>query len=675
MIIDREALVRKYNPHLDNVDLNSPLTLGNGSFAFTADVTGFQTLFDDYKEACPLLTMADWGWHTIPSENGERYTLSDLEMTEYRQGDRPVSYPVEATSENKKVYKWLRENPHRLNLARVRLLLDGEVVSKEQITGIDQTLDMYTGVLYSKFKLCEKEVSVTTAVGKSDTVGFKIESALCRDRLEIMVDFPYGSPDKTASDFEAKEKHITKHANKTMLNILERQLDDTKYYCLVNADGGIKETGDHRYVISGRDGANITLTLSFAKEKDEVSPVAFKQVLEEAKVRYYTLWTMGAMIDVTGSEDKRANELERRIITSMYLCFTEDFGATPPQETGLTCNSWYGKFHLEMHPIHAAFACLYGRGHLLEKSLDWYLDILPEAMENAKRNGYAGARWPKMTDPSGCDSPSPIAPLLVWQQPHIIYMLEMLRLSRYRDDRVEVPKVKEEDFLYKYKDVVRKTAEFMADFVVYNRLKDKYELLPPLYSVQEKGNPLKIKNPPFECAYFSFGLRIAYEWLERLGECHTKWLEIAEKMAGPSVKLGRYQAYEGCSTTYTSLNMDHPSMIYQYGWLSDKYDKKVLDASIKDFMNHWDFESLWGWDFALLAMVLAKEGRMEDAFDMLLFDTPKNRYVTSGNNAQSQNSALPLYLPGNGALLLAMTVLKSCKGWYVKTEGIMNYPF
>ena len=36
--IDRQALVTRHNPHLTQIDTRSPFTLGNGCFAFTADV-------------------------------------------------------------------------------------------------------------------------------------------------------------------------------------------------------------------------------------------------------------------------------------------------------------------------------------------------------------------------------------------------------------------------------------------------------------------------------------------------------------------------------------------------------------------------------------------------------------------------------------------------------------
>ncbi|MBP5454464.1 MAG: glycoside hydrolase family 65, partial [Lachnospiraceae bacterium] len=134
-------------------------------------------------------------------------------------------------------------------------------------------------------------------------------------------------------------------------------------------------------------------------------------------------------------------------------------------------------------------------------------------------------------------------------------------------------------------------------------------------------------------------------------------------------------AFEGFDETYTKLNLDHPSMLFQYGWLSEKIHEKILKESFEEFERVWDFKSLWGWDFALLAMVLAKNGRMEKAFDILLMESEKNSYLENGFNAQVSRNDLPLYMPGNGSLLLAMTVLKSCKNWYVKTEGIMEYPF
>ena len=80
----------------------------------------------------------------------------------------------------------------------------------------------------------------------------------------------------------------------------------------------------------------------------------------------------------------------------------------PPQETGLTCNSWNGKFHLEMHWWHAAHFALWNRLPLLEEASV----VFPHTVRarDGQAQGYTGARWPKMTD-RGRDNPFADRPL------------------------------------------------------------------------------------------------------------------------------------------------------------------------------------------------------------------------------------------------------------------------
>ena len=115
---------------------------------------------------------------------------------------------------------------------------------------------------------------------------------------------------------------------------------------------------------------------------------------------------------------------------SQYLTAIQCAGSRPPQETGLTCNSWYGKSHLEMHWWHGVHFALWDRLELLERSLPWYESILPMAAGTAKLQGYAGARWPKMVGPDGRESPSNVGVFLIWQQPHPIYYAELCYRAR-----------------------------------------------------------------------------------------------------------------------------------------------------------------------------------------------------------------------------------------------------
>ena len=53
-------------------------------------------------------------------------------------------------------------------------------------------------------------------------------------------------------------------------------------------------------------------------------------------------------------------------------------------------------------------------------------------------------------------------------------------------------------------------------------------------------------------------------------------------------------------------------------------------------------------------MAADKLGLKSKALSQLLIKSPKNEYVVSGNNRQNSRKDLPLYLPGNGSLLIAV---------------------
>ena len=112
-----------------------------------------------------------------------------------------------------------------------------------------------------------------------------------------------------------------------------------------------------------------------------------------------------------------------------------------------------------------------------------------------------------------------------------------------------------------------------------------------------------------------------------------------------------------------------------------------MRETLKKVKECWKYESLWGWDFAVMAMTATRLHDPNLAIDLLLLDTPKNDYVRSGNNRQILRKDLPLYLPGNGSLLLAIALMVAgydgCKtkspgfpddgSWVVEYENIGLY--
>ncbi len=73
--IDREAIVTRHDPYISTVDPASPFMVGNGQFAMAVDITGLQTFREQYSAHSPLLTQAQWGWHSFPNPNN--YALED----------------------------------------------------------------------------------------------------------------------------------------------------------------------------------------------------------------------------------------------------------------------------------------------------------------------------------------------------------------------------------------------------------------------------------------------------------------------------------------------------------------------------------------------------------------------------------------------------------------------
>jgi hypothetical protein len=645
----RRDVVTRHNPTIHAFDPRSPLSVGNGEFAFTADPTGLQTFPQLYEKTLPLCTQSQWGWHTIPNPDGQG--PADFRLTDYDTFGRKVGYPTDSRSQ-KKLYDWLRENPHRLHLGKIGF----DIANSAEVSAVSQTLDLFSGVLRSRFQWNGNPVEVETCCHpRLDLVAVAV-----RGRIPVCFEFPYGSGEMSAADWDHPEKHRSVPTAGTGRYDIERQLDRDSYSVHIawQTAAQMKREGLHRFVLLPEED-RLEFVCGF--RTPDPMPTA-GGTLAASREHWSEFWSTGAAAEIPGSP-----EMERRVVLSQYLTAIQCAGSLPPQETGLTCNSWYGKFHLEMHYWHAAHFAAWGRAPLLERSLGWYRAILPSAREWARKQGYAGARWPKMTAPDGRDSPSPIGPLLVWQQPHPIAMAEWC----YRAHPVR-------ETLDRHRDVVFESADFLASFAHYDAAKQRYVLGPPVIPAQENHPQRETWNPTFELEYFAGALSIAQKWRERLGlPRQERWDEVREKLAPLPVKDGVYLAHENCPQTFTERNRDHPSMLGALGVLGGaKVDRETMRRTLKKVFAEWKWADTWGWDFPMVAMTAASLGEPRLAVEALLMETPKNTWLPNGHNWQRAN--LPLYLPGNGGLLLAIAHLAQTRAfpesWQARWEGLAGGP-
>jgi hypothetical protein len=477
--------------------------------------------------------------------------------------------------------------------------------------------------------------------------------------LQALLAFPYASAEMSMADWNEPARHTTilSQTGKNRADFA-RKLDEREYCVSLQwSSGEFSQRIAHKFELGGTFGNALEFVCLFSTTAFPEKLPSFAQVKSSSEHGWKKIWNEGGAVDLSSSADPRAVELERRIVLSLYNTAIHCAGSLPSAETGLLFNSWYGKFHLEMHWWHSVHFTAWNRFSRFERSLAIYERILSLARDTAQRQGYRGARWPKMIGPDGHDSPSSIGPLLIWQQPHPIYYAELC----YR----EKPSGKA---LERWREIVFETAEFMASFAVLVKARNQFVLGPPLKTVPENTDAGTAINPTFELAYWRFGLRVAQHWRERLGlGRNPEWDKVLNLLAPLPSQDGLYLLQEGMADTYTKWNWEHPTLVGALGMLpGDGVDFATMRHSLARVMEVWQWDRAWGWDFGMAAMCAARTGQPELAVNALLLNSVKNRYHPNGHNHQGED--LPAYLPGNGALLCAVAMM--CAGW---TNGPKNF--
>ncbi|RAK50828.1 hypothetical protein [Phenylobacterium deserti] len=723
--IDRQALVSRHNVTLSEIDPHAPLMVGNGDLGFTADITGLQTFPEQYSKLAPLLTMAQWSWHSFPDPKG--YTEADgLTQVEVPgRGSQPYAW-MRSWSEAEKnpAFTWLRANPHRFSLGRISLELrrrNGRPAAFADLSRTSQTLDLWTGALTSRFVFEGQPVTVETRVlPEDDVVLVEIRSPLvAQKRLGVSVRCPYvtdavnGDP----SDWSRPERHATTVLSRTASRwVLGRKLDDTTYASAIEApNAAISADGPHGFRVMPARGDRLVVAVAYAPQAEALKPVALSTARTAVTETWRSFWSKGGMVDFTGSTDPRAAELERRVVLSQYLSALNGTGELPPQEEGLFSNSWYGKFHLEMPVWHSGWFAAWGRPEKLQRMMGWYAAHLPEARKEAARHKVEGAWWPKMSGPEGRNSPSTINPFIMWQQPHPIYLAELLYRAQPSAETLQT-----------YGEVVDQTARLLASWPLWDGGKGRYVLGPPIIPVQENHPPLSTINPTFEVEYFRWGLQTAQAWRQRRGlPREPKWDEVIARMSPAPQQDGLYLPVESgpdfwkqaatsaCRTHATGecLNRDHPSFLMAYGLIgADRIDPETMRRTFRATEDVWDIRQTWGWDFPMIAMTAARLGEPEKAVDWLFADLKNNQWGVSGMTPRvhldehadaftptasadvgpdgpGYRRAAETYFPSNGSLLLAVGMMAAGwegskgaapgfpqTGWKVRAEGIRPLP-
>jgi hypothetical protein len=685
--IDRKALVERHRVVNTKVDSLSSLSVGNGRFAFTVDVTGLQSFPMDYQKGVPLGTQSEWGWHSFIDTAGYK---EEETWKMYAVNGREIPYAVQwnAPPRNKAVSNWFRQNPHRLQLGNLGFEIitnDHRIATIRDIKNTRQELNPWTGEIVSKFTVDGVAITVSTLCHQQqDVVSASIESELVKSgRLKVILAFPYPTGDWT--DVATNYGDTTRHTSTITRNTangarLVHRLDSTQYYVDFSYPSArLRKVAAHRFEIIPASAGKFEFSCRFSPAASRKTIPGYSATRADNVNTWKTFWTKGAAVDFSGSTDKRAFELERRIILSQYLIRIQETGSTPPQETGLTYNSWYGKPHMEMHYWHLGHYPFWGRSQLLAQTMQWYLVAAEKARAIAKRQGFSGLRWQKMTDNNGGEAPSSVGAFLIWQQPHLIWFAESL----YRNS-------KDTAVLNRYKDLVFGTADFMASYAYHEKDKDRYILGKGLIPAQERFKAEETFNPTYELVYWHWALDIAQQWRERLHlRRNEQWDSVLQKLSKLPVQNNMYLAAESATDSYTNpeYRTDHPSVLMALGVMpaTGQVDTTIMKNTFNWIWDNWTWKDTWGWDFPMVAMTATRLGMPEKAVDALMMNIQTNTYLNNGHNYQDER--LRLYLPGNGGLLSAVALM--CAGydgatttnpgfprkrWKVRWEGLQRLP-
>jgi hypothetical protein len=695
--IDRHALVSRHDLRFTAPDPHAPVMLGNGSLGFTADLTGLQTFPELYAPTSPLLTMAQGAWHRFPNPYRYRARDGEVSIEVPGRGAQPFGY-VRDMAHPSPAVAWLRENPHRYSLARVSLVLrhaDGREVHFAELKDTVQRLDLWTGTLTSRFRLDGQPVTVVTRVAAPrDLLLVEVRSPLiAAGRVGLVVRYPGVArtlnPDP--SDWTHPDRYRTTVLGRgagrvTLLN----RVDGSRIWSSIAAPGAeVGPAGAHAVTICAPGRDRIAAVIGLERFRIPGPLPAFRTAVAGAEGHWRRYWRQGGVVDLSGTADPRAAELERRIVLSQYLAAINEAGTVPPQEEGLFSNSWNGKFHLEMLPWHAGHFAAWGRPRLLERALGWYIAHLPQALAEGRRHGLDAAWWPKMAGPEGRNSPSAINPLIFWQQPHAIYLAELLWHAH--PNRAT---------LRRYDPVVEATARLLAGWPRRDPATGLFHLGPPIIPVQENHDPFATHDPAFELEQFRWGLQTAQAWRVRLGRPRVAaWDQVIAHMAPMPMRDGRYlptadqpgfwmhTASAACRADGHAsgcTNTDHPSFLMAYGLIgSDRVDRAAMARTLAATDANWDWARTWGWDPPMVAMTAARLGDREAAVGWLLRDLPNYRWGATGMTQRFDIFGAPgpdgrpprladSYFPSNGALLLAVGMMAA--GWTGSTGPTPGFP-
>jgi hypothetical protein len=656
---DRLAVVARFNPVRNHTNHNTPLQVGNGNFAFGVDVTGLQTLR-------AFNTLSAWEWRPSPTNPLKRQTEARA-LTRRKQ----LLHVIEVldcawlhtkgwllrSGKSGQVFaapdKPAEESTTQINLGRIGLMWDGREIEAWEVNRPNQSLNMTSGYINSKFFLYDLSVEVETVASPVfDALSIAVRSdAFNRGHLALFVDFPNTGPDTDppyVGNWPSVERHRT--TPKLWGNRAEIRHDvnglsyyANLYWAVENSFSNFTRLSPnrHRYVVSAQDTTTLSLSVRFSQESG-VMVEAFEDVKSQSQYFWNQYWNTGAFIDCGRTKDPRAHELQRRTVLSQYLMAVNCAGTNPPAEPGLVSNG-LGASPMEMIWWHLAHWQRWSKFERIGSVIPLvYQRLLDSSIDRARANGLKGAMWGGEVAPGQTKAP-------IWQQAHPFYFAEQEYLAFPTRPTLE-----------RWRRILEESAAFMVSFAKWNNETRVYDLAPTPVIFRDGSRPPETKNPTLELAYWRFGLRVAIKWYERQRlPVPEKLQHTFDHLAPYAVEHDSYISHGG-SRPGPGLGAINPAVAGIFGMLpsDDRLNMTLFRNTVANVYRTWNASASAGWELPLLAMTAARMGDADRAVGLLL-----------SGGFRSDDSGLPVgdsrapspRLSSSGGLLMVVAMLAS--GW------------
>ena len=274
------TLVRKNNIVNSVIDSMSSMSVGNGHFIFSADITGLQTFPDFYSGGIPLITRSDWSSYigNLPGGTSYSYQLGNVGL------------------------RVLKKN--------------GIEISTTDIEAPVQSLNMSTGEIESMFRIEDTPVHLKTVCHSDyDMISVKIISELIRKKqLSIKIDFSDRASSLPDTSYRSSRRNTTEVLSDTNnMAIFERNLNNDKYRVMIWLnDAHLINVSQHVYYLEpDRSDSTYSFSCQFLNNPEDGRIQDFGETETASRKGWEKFWITNGNTDFRKIEEAQSNTAYR----------------------------------------------------------------------------------------------------------------------------------------------------------------------------------------------------------------------------------------------------------------------------------------------------------------------------------------------------------------------------